>query len=209
MKAKNRKPKKIKSVMFGPNGNPAPGVAMMSGGYDWSWAFVVYRLVPGFSNYVAGSDGTIWSCRMTAKRTNPVWVIKKSKTNNRGYKLVHLIADDGRHYGTQAGSIVLMAFVGPRPQGHHACHFPNRDPTDNRVINLRWGTPAQNYADALVHGTATRGSRHARAKLCEADIPVIRELIRSGLSFNRISKMFGVSSAAISLINSGKNWAFV
>ena len=48
--------------------------------------------------------------------------------------------------------LVLTAFRGPCPIGMQCCHFPERDPGNNRVDNLRWGTHADNVADRRAHG---------------------------------------------------------
>lgn len=47
--------------------------------------------------------------------------------------------------------LVLTAFVGPCPEGMHACHW-NDDGTDNRLSNLRWGTSSENKHDAVRNG---------------------------------------------------------
>lgn len=49
--------------------------------------------------------------------------------------------------------IVLEAFVGPRPEGQVSRHL-NDIHTDNRLVNLAWGTYAENVADAKRNGTA-------------------------------------------------------
>jgi len=53
----------------------------------------------------------------------------------------------GRRHPTRLHVLVLEAFVGPRPPGHDACHA-NDDPTDNRLVNLRWDVRAANRKDA-------------------------------------------------------------
>lgn len=47
--------------------------------------------------------------------------------------------------------LVLLAFVGPCPDGMEACHA-NDIPTDNRLANLRWGTHADNMRDRIENG---------------------------------------------------------
>ena len=49
--------------------------------------------------------------------------------------------------------LVLEAFVGPCPDGMECRHFPDRDPTNNRLDNVRWGTAQENSDDKKVHGT--------------------------------------------------------
>lgn len=59
--------------------------------------------------------------------------------------------------------LVLTAFVGPKPDGMLCRHFPDRNPLNNRLDNLSWGTPKQNAADRAVHGTTNRGHKHSAA----------------------------------------------
>ncbi|MES5383841.1 HNH endonuclease signature motif containing protein [Mycolicibacterium conceptionense] len=48
--------------------------------------------------------------------------------------------------------LVMLAFIGPCPEGLVIRHL-NGDCTDNRLLNLRYGTPSDNQHDAVVHGT--------------------------------------------------------
>lgn len=49
--------------------------------------------------------------------------------------------------------LVMLAFVGPLPEGMVTRHL-NGDPLDNRLVNLRYGTYAENSADMIRHGTS-------------------------------------------------------
>jgi hypothetical protein len=60
--------------------------------------------------------------------------VKLGKNNSR---LVHIL--------------VLEAFVGPRPDGAYGLHWDD-DPSNNRVENLRWGTPSENMYDKVRNG---------------------------------------------------------
>lgn len=68
-----------------------------------------------------------------------------------GYLFVQLYKN-GRQYARHIHALVLEAFTHARPQGMQVCHN-NGDPTDNRLENLRWGTPKENHADMWLHGT--------------------------------------------------------
>jgi hypothetical protein len=48
-------------------------------------------------------------------------------------------------------TLVLSAFVGPRPEGMWGLHRDD-DPRNNRLENLYWGTPTQNTRDAVSSG---------------------------------------------------------
>lgn len=73
--------------------------------------------------------------------------ILKPKHNNMGYPYVCL----GRPNSRLVHRLVLMAFVGPCPEGMVGCH--NNDiPTDNRLENLRWDTMAANQFDRIANG---------------------------------------------------------
>ena len=71
-----------------------------------------------------------------------------------GYRQIGLRASNGTRKTWKIHALVLLAFVGPRPEGYFACHN-NGDNTDNRLSNLRWDTAAANAADAIAHGTQT------------------------------------------------------
>lgn len=53
------------------------------------------------------------------------------------------------------------------------------------------------------------GSKNHKAKLTEADIPVLRKLYREGILCKDIAKMFGVHSTTVYLAVKGKTWRTV
>lgn len=53
--------------------------------------------------------------------------------------------------------LILTAFVGPRPEGAVVRHL-NDIRTDNRVVNLAWGSWSENQFDAFRNGRRTRKS---------------------------------------------------
>lgn len=78
-------------------------------------------------------------------------VLSPSRKNRSGHLHVLLCTpgtQDSRHVHT----LVLEAFVGPRPPGMFACHT-NDVPWDNRLENLRWDTPSANRLDSVRNGT--------------------------------------------------------
>ena len=106
-------------------------------------------------------------------------------------------------------TLVLEAFVGPRPQGYDACHHPDPNPANCRLDNLRWDTRQANRHDTSVHGTQPKGESHWAARLRDADIREMFRLKRSGLSQSAIARQFGISISQASLIFLRKEWRHV
>lgn len=75
---------------------------------------------------------------------------------DRGYHKVYLMKD-GERLTRRIHTLVLEAFIGPKPEGMVCCH--NNDiPDDNRVENLRWDTQLGNIRDIVRRG-ATFGQK--------------------------------------------------
>lgn len=76
--------------------------------------------------------------------------------------------------------------------------------------HLFLGTKADNTADMVAKGRQARGSRNGMAKLNEANVLKIRELLKQGcLTQVSISEMFGVARNVISQVSTGKRWAWL
>lgn len=104
--------------------------------------------------------------------------------------------------------LVLEAHVGPAPQGMEACHSDGVS-WNNALENLRWDTPAANYADKIRVGTCNRGARNGNGKLKPDDIPVIRGLLAQRVSRSKIARRYGVSPVAITDIHTGRTWSHI
>lgn len=74
-----------------------------------------------------------------------------------GYLSVRL-KRPGAKRGVRIHTLVLEAFVGPRPSGYVACHGP-KGLLDNSLANLRWDTAAENIQDELRHGTHSEAQK--------------------------------------------------
>lgn len=75
----------------------------------------------------------------------------KLKAHKAGHRYIGLYRGNGQEF-EQVHRLVLEAFVGPAPDGMFGCHNDG-NPFNNRVDNLRWGTPKENMRDKAVHGT--------------------------------------------------------
>lgn len=103
--------------------------------------------------------------------------------------------------------LVLEAFVGPRPDGQETRHGPG-GALDNRLVNLCWGTHADNIRiDKVRDGTNLSGERHPAAKLTAASVRKIRRRHAAGETPEMLACEFGVTKSNISYIVNGKSWA--
>jgi transposase len=89
----------------------------------------------------------------------------------------------------------------------HSCDNPACVNPDH----LSHGTQADNVADMVAKGrrVVVQGSKQSDAKLNESQIPEIRKLILSGMAYEKIGDMFGVTHAAIRAIAVGRTWTHV
>lgn len=170
---------------------------------------VEYRDAPGLPGYRVGDDGSVWSCHlgMGRKGLGVAWRRLKPGRQTSGHLFVALRLA-GRYVTRRVHQLVLLAFVGPRPEGMQCRHLDG-DPTNNQLENLRWGTPLENHADSVRHGTISRGERHPAAKLTRDAVLAIRRLRRSGWQCPAIARLCGVGAGAIHLIVTRKRWAWL
>jgi hypothetical protein len=83
------------------------------------------------------------------------------------YQGVSLIGKQGGSRAHYVHRLVLEAFVGPCPPGMETRHL-NGDPSDNRLVNLAWGTPSENNLDRVKHGT----HQHTKRTHCPKGHPL-------------------------------------
>lgn len=129
--------------------------------------------------------------------------------SSRGYKHVNLT--DGSHRGMKTRKVhqlVLEAFVGPKPHGA-VCRHLDGNRTNNCLANLAWGTAAENSADAIKHGTLAHGLSNFQTKLTEADVRLIRMVLRTGVPMTRLALIHGVSDQTIRNVKMGLTWRHV
>lgn len=118
-----------------------------------------WRAVPGYEGSYEVSDlgrvrsldritdrGRRWRGRMMTTCPLP-----------NGYLIVTLWRD-GCQRSPLVHRLVLAAFVGPAPDDTEALHGDG-DRTNNRLVNLSWGTHSENAQDQLAHGTHPQASK--------------------------------------------------
>jgi hypothetical protein len=164
---------------------------------------IEYRPVVGFPGYQVGSDGTILSLHRLAR-----YQLKPSqRSRKKRYLCVHLCRG-GRAFRRTVHSIVLEAFSGPCPEGMQCRHLDG-NPLNNSIDNLRWGTPKENAADRVQHGTDLRGEKNGSAKLKNHHALTIRTLSKNGMRYVDIANRYGISVSNVGAIVTRKTFVYI
>ncbi len=138
----------------------------------------------------AGDDGCLYSTRRGH------WKCLRLRTAPNGYRYLK---------DMPAHRLVCEAWHGP-PSAGQECRHLDGDQRNNRPENLRWGTHAQNMADALRHGTLARGERHGRAKLTEEQVLEVIDRVGAGETQRSVARSLNVSAACVNNAVQGRNW---
>lgn len=113
--------------------------------------------IAGFEgSYEVSDQGRVRSLARTITRGDGMHQpvperILRATVGNHGYPNVHLQKPGVKSMRT-VHTLVLEAFVGPRPDGADACH-ENGNRIDPRLSNLRWDTRSANVRDSIRQGT--------------------------------------------------------
>lgn len=159
------------------------------------------REVPGFPGYLVTAYGDIYSVRQG-------FLLKIATRMHKGYLHANIVVEATKQVRKMpVHQMVLFAYHGPKPSPIHVGRHRDGNATRNHWDNVRWGTPAENIADAIGHGThvsATPGERHIRAKLSDAAVAEIKRLVRGRIEAPvALAARFGVSREHVSAIARG------
>lgn len=132
-----------------------------------------WRDVPGYEGLYKVSD----LGRLKGHRGQ---VLKGSAAGD-GYRKITLCKPGQPNKGAYVHRLVLLAFVGPCPDGMEACHR-NAVKNDNRLVNLRWDTASENNKDIVRLGRhfGKRKTHCPRGHLLKEPNLVAFELRRGG-----------------------------
>lgn len=115
----------------------------------------------------------------------------------------HLSVSLGKALGSRTvHSLVMLAFVGPPPDGMEICHGDG-DPSNNRLTNLRYDTRAENCIDEY------RLNRSPRVKLTDDQVREIRKKADGGAGTIELANQYGVLPSIISAVRHRKTYRWV
>ena len=149
----------------------------------WSNGYVEYRDIIG-TRYKISVSGNIINDRGMARRTY---------SSRIGY--VHIkLCINGKMKTCSAHRLLWEAWVAPIPPGLWVKH-KNGIKNDNRLDNLEITTPSENHKRAFRELGRISGAK-GKGKAA-SQIPLIKEMLRCGISQRKIAKKLGVSQPAI------------
>jgi len=188
--------------------------------------------IPGFEGLYEVSDfGRVKSL----DRLVPHWASKdgvalrhgKILSPGRSSKYGHLKVKLGSgnkysQHSCHVHQLVLAAFIESKPDGMEVRHL-NGIASDNRLVNLAYGTRKENTADMKLHGTskirAQRVSqtkkgiatvwceRHGMAKLTAKEVRSMRDDFAIGMTSAEAGRKYKISPAHASKIRLGQAWS--
>lgn len=150
---------------------------------------IEWRDVPGYPGYQATRTGQIRGPRKPVMRpmamtTGHLYVI----TGDRRKLWVH--------------HAVLLAYVGPRPDGQECRHLDG-NPRHNHLGNLAWGTRTENMRDKQLHGTERYGEDKPNHIITADQARAIRVDTRAS---RVVGQDYGISHTAVLRIRRGERW---
>ncbi len=169
---------------------------------------VEYRNIEGAPGYRVGSDGSIWSHRSSGNGWRNIegrpWRLMSPMKTTTGYYAVTLMPGNRRR---MVHHLILLAFVGPRPEGMECCHYDG-----NAVDNLRWDTRSANNQDKKRHGTSVsrRGEKTGTARATDAVVRQIRaEYAAGGVLMRELATKYDLSKTTVVNIINRQLWKHV
>lgn len=127
-------------------------------------------------------------------------ILKPGRFTSSGH--VSVVLGHGAH-GSPVHQLVMLAFVGPCPEGMEICHN-NGDASDNRLENLRYDTRSENMRDIARLETPNK-----RRVLTKELIYAIREDLASGATVTSLAKKYNASVSSISALKRGKTFQYI
>lgn len=166
-----------------------------------------WKTIIGYENYEINSSGAV---RRRTKSKNGVFdvgFVLKSRLDKYGYLTVALYKDSAKSGKTiTVHSLVLLCFLGPRPQGFEINH-KDGNKQNNHISNLEYCTSEENRNHAIKMGLTSRGEDHYKAKLNNAIIHEMRRLYYiKKLPVSILHRKFGISKTHFLRCVQGKNW---
>jgi len=154
----------------------------------------VWKPIPDYDGYEVSNLGRVRSHKYGG------WRILKPRLKKRGYYNVCLRREN-RSKNFDIHYLVLLAFVGPRPEGMFVCHL-DHNTSHNCLSNLEYNTPSENNYQTIRAGN---DGTHNRRLTPEQ----VREIRSSTLSNPILASQLGVNTETVRLARNRKTYKWV
>jgi len=166
------------------------------------WKGIEWKRIPGFPDYYASRGGKILSTKNAG-----MLVMKQIESHRHGLRFYVFFYRRKKMIKMWVHRAVLFAFCGPPAYGQECRHL-NGISSDNRLVNLKWGTRLENAQDCIRHGNRPCGENNVSHKLTEAQVKEMR-CIYPCSSYYKLADKYGVSHTTIKTIILGKKWKHI
>ncbi len=159
----------------------------------------IWKPVYGYPHYQVSNVGTV---------KNSKGLVLIPQPSVKGYLTIGLYKDK-KCKRKSVHSVVLEAFISPRPLGLHGCH-KDGNKLNNHLYNLAWVTPKENISHKVAHGTYGLGEKNAFAKLTWKQVLEIRSrykrVHRTNTNSRQLCKEYGICPTTVLQIVKRETW---
>lgn len=154
-----------------------------------------------YPGYLVSNLGKVKSL---ARKTNYFKTkILKPQKHTGGYHTITLWVD-GQANIKFVHVLVLETFKKKKNKTHQVRHLDGNK-KNNKLCNLKWGTPSENQKDRIKHGTSQIGiSRKNNIRLNKKDILNIRSLFSVLKNRTEVSRKIGISRTTVADVVNGR-----
>lgn len=169
--------------------------------------------IPGYSRYIAGEDGKIYTIYGLGKNHNKLLSKPrpmKGQLDKDGYYLITLRTGKGKRDKKthKVSRLVATAFYGKISTEDVVMHL-NNVRSDDRVVNLEIGNTQDNVNQKTREQRQARGEKTKVNILSEIQVKEIKLLLSTGVLQKEVAAMYGVSKHVINKIANNHTWKWV
>ncbi len=169
-----------------------------------------WKQIEGFEKqYMVSNMGRVKSLKrlvqgMYGKRVLPQCLLRLTYEQYVSVSLTH----NNKKYKRKVHRLVATAFIA-NPYNLPIVNHLKGNKYDNRASELEWSTHKNNSLHSFRIGLqSNKGEKHPGAKLNMQKVSEIKEMIKNGISQNKIAEKYQVHNTLISLIKNNKVWNY-
>lgn len=172
-----------------------------------------WKVIKDFPDYAITNKGKIK--RITDSRTYKAGRLIKPSMSPNGY--LHIVLRKNNKPITLSIHRLVSKHFDPNYNEDLQCNHKNGDKTDCSINNLEMVTDSENKKHAVQTGLLKplKGEKNGASKLKDGEVWLIKKILYYKnknvikISNENIGKMFNISYALISLINTNKRWKHI